>query len=267
MKTLAHVSDLHLDLSPEAERQVTQLVEALRAARVDHVVVTGDVTHAGRLEEHAQFERAFASLRAEGRLTVVPGNHDRCGDDVAARISRGQRVAVARHDGLFVVRVDSTAPHNKRSFRSHGEVCERTLEAVDQALSEAPSGALVAVALHHHVLPLPVESVQEWLATVIGWPHAAELHLGRKLLRLARGRCDLVLHGHRHVPRAVEVHGSGRRTLRVFNAGATRRLGAFRVFRHQAGALVGAPEWSPVRGLPKKAWLVPQNEWLLPAHV
>lgn len=267
MKLLAHVSDLHLDLSPSTEGQVAQVVEALRAARVDHVVVTGDVTHAGRRAEYARFLGAFEPLWAEGRLTVVPGNHDRCGDDVAAMISHGRRVAVERHDGLFVVRVDSTAPHNRISFRSHGEVCLRVLEEIDGALAEARRGELVALALHHHVLPLPVESVQEWFADALGWPHAGELHLGRELLRLARGRCDLVLHGHRHLPRALAVDGDQARSLRVYNAGATGRLGAFRVFTHEHGQLAREPEWRTVRTPPPRATPVPRHERPVPAQL
>jgi 3',5'-cyclic AMP phosphodiesterase CpdA len=267
MKLLAHVSDLHLDLSSGTERQAAQVVEALRAARVDHVVVTGDVTHAGRRAEYARFLGAFEPLWAEGRLTVVPGNHDRCGDDVAALISQGRRVAIEHHDDLFVVKVDSTAPHNRISFRSHGEVCRRTLEAVDEALAQAPTGTLVALALHHHVLPLPVESVQEWFDDAVGWPHAAELHLGRELLHLARGRCDLVLHGHRHVPRALSISGDGERSLRVYNAGATGRLGAFRVFAHEHGQLAREPEWRTVRAPPPRATPVPRHERPETAHL
>jgi metallophosphoesterase superfamily enzyme len=47
------------------------------------VLVTGDVTHRGRLREWAAFEKAFEPLIESGRLTAVPGNHDRLGDDMA----------------------------------------------------------------------------------------------------------------------------------------------------------------------------------------
>lgn len=269
MKTLAHLSDLHVDLSLANERDLAQLVEALEAQQVDHVVVTGDVTHSGLRAEYARFLGAFEPVWSDGRLTVVPGNHDRCGDDVAALIAQGRRVSVERHDGLFLVRVDSTAPHNRISYRSHGEVCDRVLEAVDDALAHAPPGALVALALHHHVLPLPVESVQEWFSDAVGWPHARELHLGRDLLRLARGRCDLVLHGHRHLPRALVVEEAWPtpRPLRIFNAGSSTRLGAFRVFTHDEGQLTVEPSWRSVRVRPPRATPVPHLERPLPAQV
>jgi 3',5'-cyclic AMP phosphodiesterase CpdA len=47
MTTLAHFSDLPPGASPAHERAVASLVASLRAERVDHVVVTGDVTDGG----------------------------------------------------------------------------------------------------------------------------------------------------------------------------------------------------------------------------
>ncbi len=169
----------------------------------------------------------------------------------ALSFSDGQRVSVREDEGLYLVRVDSTAPHNDLSWRSHGDLCARTLARVDQALSDAPPFALVAVLLHHHVVPLPTESVQEWFADRMGWPHARELQLGAQLLKQARGRCDLVLHGHRHVPRHLEVAGCSARPLQVFNAGSTSQLGAFRLFHHQGGKLQGPATWQHVGPSPR----------------
>jgi predicted phosphodiesterase len=235
MATLAHLSDLHLGASPAHERGAAALVASLREARVDHVVLTGDVTESGRIDEYELFQSLFLPLRREGRLTVVPGNHDRSGDDVAELLSDELRVSVDARDGVFMVCVDSTAPHNRSLFRCHGTLCERTLDGVDEALGLAPPGVLVTVLLHHHVLPLPVESFGEWFADTCGWPHAAELPLGRALLERVRGRCDLVLHGHRHVPRHFQVDGA--RPLQVLNAGSSTGLGAYRVLRHEAGVV------------------------------
>lgn len=242
MATLAHLSDLHLGASTAHERAAAAMVASLRASAVDHVVVTGDVTESGYFEEYELFQALFLPLKREGRLTVVPGNHDRAGDDVAELLSDELRVSVDRRDGLFMVCVDSTAPHNKSLIRCHGELCEQMLEAVDQALDLAPKGALVTVLLHHHVLPLPVEGFGEWFAHVCGWPNAAELPLGRALLERVRGRCDLVLHGHRHVPRHWLLDEGAPRPLQVVNAGSSTSLGAYRVFTHD-GPRVTSVRW------------------------
>lgn len=249
-KTLAHVSDLHLGHSPARERAAAMVVERLLEQSVDHVVVTGDLTHSGSLRELAQFERVFAPLSRQGRLTVVPGNHDRGTDDVAEHISLGRRVWVERRAGLHLTCIDSTAPHNRTSFRSHGELCARTLDAVTAALDAAPTDALRVVLLHHHLLPLPVEGIGEWFAEAFGWPHAAELPLGRALLARLLGRCDLVLHGHRHVPRQLRAQAGKGGGLPIFNAGSTTQLLACRIFDLAAHE---RPQWLQVAPAPKRS--------------
>jgi Icc protein len=149
--------------------------------------------------------------------------------------------------GLFLVRVDSTGPHNRASILAgHGRICEQVLDQVSEALEGAPAGSLVAILLHHHPVELPEEGLFERIATRIGLPFAAELSLGQELLRRARGRCDLVLHGHRHVPSARVLDPTGPRPLRVHNAGSTIARGGMIVFSHLGGALVGEPGWLQV---------------------
>lgn len=253
-ETLAHLSDLHLGRRRADERVARALVERLLVDGIGHVVVTGDVTAHGRLDDWERFEEIFAPLRRTGRLTVVPGNHDRGTDDAAALIMNGERVRVRHRPGLTLVRVDSTAPHNRTYFRSHGDLCDHVLAHVDAALNEAKPGTLVALALHHHLVPLPVEGLGEWFANQFGWPHAEELTLGRRLLRLALGRCDLVLHGHRHVPRHFHTLAPNGRALEVYNAGSSTELEAARVFRHTHGVLQGDPTWLHLSTDAKPAW-------------
>lgn len=239
MRTLAHLSDLHLGRSLETDAAAARLRAALD--EVDHTVVTGDVTNRGRRDELARFHQLFGDLVRRGRLSVVPGNHDRLGDDVGARLMQGGRVEVVQAPGLYLVRVDSTGPHNRFLLAGHGEVCERVLDLVDVALDGAPPATLVVVAMHHHPVPLPTETLPEWVVAQLGVPWANELRLGRTLLERVSGRCDLVLHGHRHVPRAFQLLHE--RPIGLFNAGCSTALGRFRRFSHHHGALLGEPEW------------------------
>jgi 3',5'-cyclic AMP phosphodiesterase CpdA len=240
VRTLAHVSDLHLGRDRRTDAAAWALGAALEDARVDAVLVTGDVTHRGRASELRAFEHAFSALLERGRLVVVPGNHDRAGEDVGATLMVGSRVGVADLAGLHVVRVDSTAPHNRSLMAAHGLLGDRDLDDVDAALRDAPPGALTVLMLHHHVLPLPAEDLAERLAGWLGWPHAEELSRGRELLDLARGRCDLILHGHRHVPAELAPFPGDARPLAVVNAGCAPDLGSARVFLHEDGALRGS---------------------------
>jgi Icc protein len=236
-RTLAHLSDLHLGRSEADAVGLRRAVTALVEAGVDHVVVTGDVTDGGRLDQLATFRRLTAPVA--DRLTVVPGNHDRIGENAARLLMRG-RVAAESHQGLFLIRVDSTAPHNRRPIDAHGQLAGDDLDAIEAALDRAPARVLVAVLLHHHVHRLPGDDLWEHLAAMVGLPWTAELQRGPALLRRLRGRCDLVLHGHRHVP-AELVLGTGEpRPLRVVNAGCTTSLGRSRLFSHQDGRLTGA---------------------------
>jgi len=155
----------------------------------------------------------------------------------------GLRVAVEEAPGLYIVRVDSTGPHNRWLLACHGDLCARVLSQVDEALDRAPPGALCVVALHHHPLPLPEESLAERFATLIGWRAAAELALGSELLQRVLGRCDLLLHGHRHIPRELVRESPSGRKLRIYNAGSSSELGRVRLFTHAEGTLLSPPSW------------------------
>ncbi len=240
--TLAHLSDLHLGGAPRWEAATSALVQALIDEEIDHVVVTGDITNRGLLPELSRFQRIFSRLELDGRVTVVPGNHDRLGDDVAQELMRG-RVQTVTRPGMYIVRIDSTGPHNRYVFAGHGELSLGDLEDIDRALDAAPAGALVVALLHHHPVPLPEEWPIEKLAKWVGLPFTAELHCGRTLIERLRGRCDLVLHGHRHTPSVFEFDTGAARPLSLYNAGSSAQLGRARVFSHADGRLCREPLW------------------------
>lgn len=213
---------------------------ALVRARVDHVVVTGDVTHRGRVAELRRFEAVFEPLLAQGRVTVVPGNHDRMTDDVRHALMPGGRVQVSTAPGLHLVRLDSTGRHNRSVVRGHGVLHAHELDEMERALQGAAEHALAVVLLHHHPAPLPADDLADAVTMRLGLGWCKHLHRGGELLERAARRAGLVLHGHRH--RAGELRLG---ELRVVNAGSTTRLGRFRVFRHRGGRLAGEPEWLP----------------------
>src|SRR3954469_5841855 len=117
------------------------------------------------------------------------------------------------------------------------------MDDIDRALATAQSDALVVVMLHHHVVPLPGEDVFERFFSWVGWPFADELGTGGALLRLLRGRCDLLLHGHRHRPVSLRPFPDDERALTICNAGSSTALGGVRVFTHHDGRVLGDPAW------------------------
>lgn len=169
------MSDLHIGRDARTELAALELCASLEDAGIDDVLITGDGTHRGRHAELAAFERIFAPL-AE-RLVVLPGSHDRMGDDVASALMRGSRVQTTYRSGLYVVRFDSTGRHNRWALQSHGEMGHDDLLAIGGALRSAPEGTLVVLALHHHLLPLPEDDFGERVVSLLGLPNASELRL------------------------------------------------------------------------------------------
>jgi Icc protein len=241
-RTLAHISDLHIGRSAENDARAQQLCRALVDASVDHVVVTGDLTHRGRLSEWTRFRELFAPFLDTDRMTLIPGNHDRLGDDLGERIMRGPRVQVQAVPGAFLVRLNSTGPHNRSWLTGHGLVTNDDIDAVGDALASAPEGDLVVLLLHHHPTPLPDDHTMERLSSLMGWRFTSELDAGADLLASLHGRCDLVLHGHRHKPAGRTAH-DGARPLRVFNAGSSTELRRGCVFTHHGGRLSAPMRW------------------------
>ena len=265
VRTLAHLSDLHIGLSSRLERVASRICEALIESEVDHVVVTGDVTHRGRAHEIQRFNQIFRPLLGRGKMSVIPGNHDRLGHH-AWRSLTTSRAEAECVDGLYLVKVDSTGPHNESFLAGHGELAPHLINEVVNLLLRAPADALCAILIHHHLLPLPVETFVEWLSMRMGWPFASELSLGHQLLRRSIGLCDLVLHGHRHVPREGSF-STGGRPLRVYNAGSSTELCAYRQFRHAEGRLVGAPAWVEIPFPPARGWWGRPQIATLPTNV
>ncbi|HEX2660358.1 MAG TPA: metallophosphoesterase, partial [Polyangia bacterium] len=125
---------------------------------------------------------------------------------------------------------------------------------LERATSAARPGAVVAILLHHHVLPLPADHTAEWVCSWLGWPYANELEKGADLLARLRGRCDLVLHGHRHTPQAITLFENEPRPLSVLNAGSSTELGRVRVFFHHAGRLRPGFGWLPTGESPTERY-------------
>jgi 3',5'-cyclic AMP phosphodiesterase CpdA len=240
MQTLAHVSDLHLGSSKSTADAARRVVRMLVQRQVDQVVVTGDITDRGRPDELALFEDIFEPLK--DRLTVVPGNHDRLGWDMG-RALMSERVDPVSKQGLFLVRVDSTGEHNRAFLQAQGDLCRRVLREVDEALDRAPKGALVAVLLHHHVFRLPEDLLIERMVRRLGFGYTKELPLGAELLEVVRGRCDLVLHGHRHNPTSRSLWEDEVRPLTIYNAGSSTHLEGVRLFTHSEGRLTAPVQW------------------------
>ncbi len=185
---LIHVSDLHVGGHDERsfEEPLRQLVARNRPALI---IVTGDLTHRGRSDQH---ERAAALLKSLGApVLAVPGNHD-IPHAVPARFVRpwseferhwNTTEPVFASDELVVVGLNSARPWRHQS----GGLSEASLERAAAHLEAAPAEALRVACLHHHLIGAPWRSRKRPVA-----------RRARVLGTLADAGADLILAGHIH---------------------------------------------------------------------
>lgn len=233
---IAHVSDLHL-LSLEGavpwrlfNKRLTgyanlrlrrkhvhraELVRAiarqLRAERVDHVCITGDVSN---LALEVEFQLVRRLLDDElglppGQVSIVPGNHD----VYTGGSQRSQRFYAAFEPYLRSDLPELAAPHpagrfpvvklrgpaafiglatavSQPPFVAAGKLGAPQLDALERVLDHPEVRARTPIVLLHHPAHPPPSRLK---AAMEGLADASEL--ARVLSRLRRG---LVLHGHLH---------------------------------------------------------------------
>ena len=215
--TLAHVSDLHLPFEPRltagqrfSKRQLSALswrrrghlqrpeilvalADDVRAARVDHVVVTGDITNFSLPEEFRNAAAWLAALAPDGALSLVPGNHDALVPVAAAdgldrwavwtRSADGWPYVHRLGEDLALIGLNSALP--TAPGLAQGRLGEAQLARLGQVLAaEEAAGRLRIVALHH---PAAAGAVG-WRKALVDQPLLAEV--------LRRAGAELVLHGH-----------------------------------------------------------------------
>jgi len=193
---LLHVSDLHFGGrgAPAIERGLEALIERTSP---ELVVATGDLTHRGRPEQHAE---AAAFLRSLGPpVLAIPGNHD-IPYTFPARFTRTfaeferhweTTEPVYRSPTLHVVGLNSVRAWRHQS----GGIRDQQLSRARERLAAAPEGALRVVALHHHLIGAPWRSRKK--------PVSRRAHV---LGALVDSGAELILAGHIHQGAVSERH-------------------------------------------------------------
>ncbi|MEO1251263.1 MAG: metallophosphoesterase [Pseudomonadota bacterium] len=190
---IAHISDIHFGAVDVAAAR--RLADDINARDVCGVIVTGDLTQAGRKREFAE---AAAYLRSfEAPILAVPGNHDvpvynlgRRFIDPWSRYRRYIHQALCPEDvfgDIYVIGLNSARRAGPSLDWSLGRLSRSQIALARRALEEAQSG-LKIVALHHPVVPRPGRAGQ----AVIDQP-------ARALDAFSAGGADVVLTGHAHI--------------------------------------------------------------------
>lgn len=233
MTLLAHISDIHLGPLPplgvkdylakplfgfmnwhqNRERifdstVLDSLTDDMRAAKPDHIAVTGDIVNLGM---EAEFEHALGWLITLGDpsdVTVIPGNHDAYVPGSLEGLNRTWRPFmegelppgrttfpfIRRRGPLAIIGVSTaiaTPP-----FMATGRVGVGQANALARALAETGERGLCRVVLIHHP---PGDGSTSWHRRLIG----------TKLVHdaIAASGADLVLHGHNHVTSITSLCG------------------------------------------------------------
>jgi 3',5'-cyclic AMP phosphodiesterase CpdA len=193
---LLHISDLHVGTreSPLVERALEELIERLEP---ELVIASGDLTHRGRPEQHAE---AATFLRSLGLpVLAIPGNHDipytfparftRTFDEFERHWETTEPVFSSKT--LYVIGLNSVRPWRHQS----GGIREEQLRRAAKLLAEAPAGSLRVVAMHHQMIGAPWRSRKK--------PVARRSHV---LAALVDAGAELILGGHIHQASVAERH-------------------------------------------------------------
>ena len=178
-------------------RDAIQHVNALRP-RADVVLATGDLVHAGDVEEYAMLRQLLAEL--EMPVYLVPGNHDdrdnlrKIFADSDYLPTAGEFLHYAVDDyPVRLVGLDTVVPGE-----AGGELCERRLAWLEDAMAEA-SGRPTVVFMHHPPFRTNIDHMD-----VIGLEGADAM--GRLVER--HPQIERVLCGHLHRPIQVRWRGT-----------------------------------------------------------
>lgn len=217
MTRIAHLSDLHileeeirgrrgqarfrvnylslrrpLDFEDRRERALVAL-RAAKAAGFDHLLVTGDLTEDGQLEQYAAVREILEDSGIEPeRVTLLPGNHDAYGPGWREALAgpldrwaaRGVPGAVTRLPGVTIVSGSTAVPQS--FLKSSGRIDDDQLRVVAEAAAKVPHGEALVLAQHH-----PPYKV------MYHWAHGLLNH--EDVWALLRAHPHLhVLHGHIH---------------------------------------------------------------------
>jgi len=182
---IAHISDIHVGKWRFLPEKLERCIKEINILNPDAVVVTGDVTMFGFLEEYEEAKRYLKKLNQ--RVLVIPGNHDAryCGDKYFDKFFGFGNKIMNLSDEITIVGIDSSVPDLDEGTVGRGK--QRWLR---KQLRKIPKNKFKIVAIHHHIIPIPDTGRERNILT----------DSGDVLELLLEEGVDLVLCGHRHTP-------------------------------------------------------------------
>jgi 3',5'-cyclic AMP phosphodiesterase CpdA len=215
---------------------IPRLVDRVRGLSPDHILITGDLTTTALPDEFRAARRALADwLDEPGRVTIIPGNHDRY-TWWAHRSRRFERFFgefAPRHRYPWLRQIDPTTAilgldPTRAAVTARGLLPPDQLAEAREIVSAAKSEAVRLIVACHYPVEVPVEHAREltgkrlinarevrrWLATIgphlycCGHVHAAWAFRPEEIpgqLCLNPGAPLLLGHSGRNPPGFLEI--------------------------------------------------------------
>lgn len=220
MRTILHLSDLHIQGKKRPDEQVVRLFQKVMdrwsTGIKPLVIITGDIVDNGTEKEFKAARDLLAPLREKGfPLYLVPGNHDYGWHGSIAQSKKfklfkkylyaGQNISYPmtppQLEDMALIGLNSMAAEldlRKGGLLANGELGKDqinfTIELIDQIKAQSPNKKIVLF-LHHHPFIFPKKS---WIEKVIEY---AGHHLkdGNTFMKRINGKVDMLLFGHDHL--------------------------------------------------------------------
>lgn len=188
-----HFSDIHAGSKKHFRQEnLLQIIEEINKGGFDLAIFTGDATNEGQRDEYELAQKMLNKIKVP--LVSIPGNHDaRSGGIKLFEEYIGPQNGVNVFDDAVVIHVNSAIGDS-----NDGRVGRVKFNMLKKALNDHSAKPIKIVAIHHHILPIPMS----------GRERNVLANAGDLLDLIQRADVDLVVSGHRHYPNVYEVENT-----------------------------------------------------------
>jgi 3',5'-cyclic AMP phosphodiesterase CpdA len=241
-------------------QKLADLVSSLRHSGADHIVVTGDLTVVSAPSEYALFREAFRPFHEEGRLTIIPGNHDTHFLDGSISFMEafkdwipGGRFPFVRRLGMGAALIGLNSTRDKCDIEdelqflivnANGRIGGQQLRELADLLSWAEAERRLPIVLvHHHLLPMSLFTSRHFRDVAGEWTGLLtplEDALGFIEVLAEQDTPLVVLHGHKHLSFSQPVRIPDQPSVQIMTVASALHGGRYIDVEHRRGGRVSA---------------------------